>query len=113
MNFAVLATQNADGTVHQCVMWYAEDGKNLVMASKRYRRQCRNIAANPRVSVLIHDRDAPERYVHVQGTATLAADGARDLIERLSLAYTGRPHGNPEDHERIVIRVTPETVTIR
>jgi PPOX class probable F420-dependent enzyme len=111
--FAVLATRNLSGGVHQCVMWTGTDGDDLVMASKRHRRQVRNIMADPEVSVLLYRRTDPERYVHIQGTATLVPDGARDLIERLSLAYTGRPHGNNEDNERIVIRVTPETVTVR
>jgi PPOX class probable F420-dependent enzyme len=111
--FVVLATKDTGGTVHQCVMWAGADGDDLVMASKRHRRQVRNIAADPQVSVLLYQRARPQHYVHVRGTATLAAEGARELIERLSLAYTGTPHGNTEDHERIVIRVTPQKVTVR
>jgi general stress protein 26 len=84
-----------------------------VMAAKRYRRRCQNIAADPRVSVLICQRDAPQHYVHVQGTATGTPDGARDLIERLAQAYTGAPHAGDEDDQRVLIRVAPDQVRVR
>jgi PPOX class probable F420-dependent enzyme len=111
--FAVLATRDRDGTTHQCVMWVGLDGKDLVMASKRSRSQCRNIAADPRVSVLVYQRSMPQHYVHVRGTAIVTADGGTELIERLSRAYTGGPHGGGDENQRVVIRVTPERVRVR
>ena len=53
--FAVVGTKNADGTPHLAVMWYLVDADDIVVNSAQGRRKDRNLAADPRMSVLIED----------------------------------------------------------
>jgi PPOX class probable F420-dependent enzyme len=107
--FATLGTLGPDGAPRQCLMWATHDGDDLLLASKRGRRQVEDLARDPRATLLLFDPEDGRRYVELRGTTTIVDAGARDLIERLSLAYTGRAHDVPEDApgeaERCVLRV--------
>ena len=65
--FAVLSTINPDGSQHQCVMWVARDGDDLLMSTRRGRPQHRNLLADARASVLVYARARPTTYVTVSG----------------------------------------------
>lgn len=110
--FATLATIDADGRPRQCLMWVARAGDELLLASKRGRRQVANLERDPRATLLLFDAERPVRYVELRGRATVEDDGARELIERLSRAYTGRGHDGPADApgeaDRCVVRVRIE-----
>ncbi len=109
--FAVLAT----GERHQCVMWVGRDGDELFMVTKDFRRQARDVLADPRVSVVVYARNRPQHYIRVEGVATVDPDGASELMDRLAYAYTGRPHvvTNPaEEATRVVLRIHPEQVRV-
>ncbi|MDX6741426.1 pyridoxamine 5'-phosphate oxidase family protein [Actinocorallia sp. A-T 12471] len=109
--FAVLAT----GTRHQCVMWVGRDGDELFMVTKDFRRQARDVAADPRVSVVLYARDRPQHYARIEGVARVETEGAVALMDRLALAYTGRPHvvADPaQEASRVVLRITPEKVAV-
>jgi len=62
--FAVLAT----GERHQCVMWVGREDDELFMVSKEFRRQVRDVLADPNVSVLVYAKDRPQHYVLVYGS---------------------------------------------
>ncbi len=109
--FAVLATRERN----QCVMWVGRDGDELFMVSKDFRRQVRDVLADPGVSVLVYDRARPQHYVRVEGIATVETDGAAELMDRLARTYTGEPHviTNPaEEASRTVLRIRPERVLV-
>ncbi|MCO6006884.1 TIGR03618 family F420-dependent PPOX class oxidoreductase [Actinoallomurus purpureus] len=113
--FAVLATADPGGGLHQCVMWVGRTGDELYMVTKSFRRQCRNLLADPRVGVLVYSRDRPRHYVRVEGTATVSEDGATALAHRLARAYTGRDHevtDPAEEAQRVVVRIRPERVHV-
>jgi hypothetical protein len=57
----------------------------------------------------------PYVYAEIRGTAELAAQGAEELIDELSLKYTGKKYAefNPasaDDADRVIVRITPEKV---
>ncbi|MFD0689731.1 pyridoxamine 5'-phosphate oxidase family protein [Actinomadura fibrosa] len=109
--FAVLAT----GERHQYVMWAGRDGDELLMVTKRFRRQVRDVLAEPRVGVLLYARGRPQHYVRIEGVARVEADGAAELIDRLARAYTGRPHEvlvPAEEADRVVLRIRPRKVAV-
>ena len=74
-HFAVLATLNEDGSLHQSVMWYMLEKYNdvdiILMNTKRGRVKERNMRHNPHVSVCIEDEYS---YVTVSGTVELIDD---------------------------------------
>jgi PPOX class probable F420-dependent enzyme len=89
-NFASVATTNPDGSPQQTVVWLGERDGRVVFSTVRGRAKERNLLLDPRISVLVLDAEDPYRFVTISGTATLEDEGADDLINEMSLKYTGR-----------------------
>lgn len=67
------------------------------------------------MTVVVQPAAAPYTYAEIRGAATLTTEGGQDLIDELSLKYTGKPYAefNPasgQDDERVVVRITPRKV---
>jgi PPOX class probable F420-dependent enzyme len=84
--FAVVATKNTDGSPHLAVMWYLVDGDEIVVNSAQGRRKDRNLAADPRMSLLVEDG---YRWVRIDGLASIDHDQtkAHAYIRRLASRY--------------------------
>jgi PPOX class probable F420-dependent enzyme len=84
--FAIVGTKNADGSPHLAVMWYLVDGDDIVVNSAQGRRKDRNLAADPRMTLLVEDG---YRWIRVDGTARIDHDQsiAHGVIRRLALRY--------------------------
>ncbi|MGQ4514044.1 TIGR03618 family F420-dependent PPOX class oxidoreductase [Streptomyces sp. DW26H14] len=111
--FATVSTLLPDGGPHLAVVWIGRDGDDLVFATGADSRKARNVARDPRITVLLNPASAPYTYAEVRGTATTTAEGARELLDRLSLAYAGKPYaefagGNVGP--TVVVRITPGKV---
>ncbi|GAA4703297.1 PPOX class F420-dependent oxidoreductase [Streptomyces buecherae] len=116
--FVTIATIQPDGSPQLSVVWVKRDGDDLLISTTVGRRKEKNLAADPRVTVLVNPADAPYTYAEIRGTATVSTEGGQELIDELSLKYTGKTYAefNPrsgEDAERVVIRVTPRKVVGR
>lgn len=110
--FATLATVLPDGQPHLSVVWVARDGEDVLCSTVRGRRKERNLARDPRATLLCYPREQPYRYLEVRGRVTLTEEGARQFIDTLAERYTGsRPYtmDGPDD-VRVTIRLTPEKV---
>ncbi|MET8681934.1 PPOX class F420-dependent oxidoreductase [Streptomyces sp. NPDC004647] len=113
--FVTLATIQPDGTPQLSVVWAMHDGDDVLISTTIGRRKERNIRREPRVTVLANPADAPYTYAEIRGSGTLTTEGGQELINELSLKYTGKPYAefNPasaEDAERVVVRITPRKV---
>ena len=84
--FAVVGTINADGSPHLAVMWYLIDGDEIVVNSAQGRIKDRNLAANPRMSLLVADA---YRWIRVDGRARIEHDQGMTHadIRRLAARY--------------------------
>ena len=84
--FAVVGTKNPDGSPHLAVMWYLVDGDDVVVNSAQGRIKDRNLAADPRMSVLVEDG---YRWIRIDGRAKIEHDQAiaRADIRRLAARY--------------------------
>ena len=84
--YAVVGSKNPDGSPHLAVMWYVLDGEDIVVNSAQGRIKDRNLAADPRVSVMIADA---YRFVRVDGRVTIDHDQTRahEDIRRLAARY--------------------------
>ena len=69
--FAVVGTVNPDGSPHLAVMWYLLDGDEVVVNSAHGRIKDRNLARDPRLSLLVADG---YRFVRVDGSARIEHD---------------------------------------
>ncbi|MEE1942288.1 PPOX class F420-dependent oxidoreductase [Streptomyces sp. TRM 70361] len=114
--FVSVATVQPDGRPQVSPVWAKRDGDAVLICTTVDRRKTRNIERDPRVSVVVQDPDSPYEYAEIRGAATLTTEGGQELIDELSVKYTGKRYAdfNPaagRDAERVVVRVTPERVT--
>ena len=84
--FAVVGTTNPDGSPHLAVMWYLLDGDDIVVNSAQGRFKDRNLAQDPRMSVVVEDE---YRWIRIDGRARIEHDQAitREDIRRLASRY--------------------------
>ena len=84
--FAVVGTKNPDGSPHLAVMWYLLDGDDIVVNSRRGRIKDRNLAADPRMSVVVEDG---YRWIRIDGRVRIEHDQrvAQEDIRRLAARY--------------------------
>lgn len=54
-SIGVLATLDPDGAVHAVPLWYARDGETVVFATGGSSRKARNLARDPRGTLVLHD----------------------------------------------------------
>ena len=111
-NFVVVATSNTDGSPQTSVMWATHEGDELLLSTVQGRKKETNWLKDPRVSVLILDREDAYSYVEVRGAVSMSTEGGPELIQRLSQTYTGQSYAGDEgtDHVRVVVRVRPTHV---
>ncbi|WP_309138473.1 PPOX class F420-dependent oxidoreductase [Nocardia cyriacigeorgica] len=116
--YATIATVGKDGHPHLTVVWIMREGDDLLFSTTVDRVQGRNLARDPRVTVMINPPDRPYIYAEIKGSTTVTPDPERALPDKLSHKYTGKPYRefNPasvQDGDRIIVRVTPHKVTGR
>jgi PPOX class probable F420-dependent enzyme len=109
--YVTLATIRPDGSPRLTVLWVARDGDDLLLSTVLGRAKERDIARDPRVGVMFLDQRDPYAYIEVRGHAVLGEEGGDDLIDELSMKYTGQPYKWDDAHEvRLVVRIIPERV---
>ena len=110
--FAVLSTLLPGGQPQNHVMWVDTDGTNLIMNTEVHRRKYRNIAADPRVTVLLPDNENPYIFSEVRGRVTEEIRGprAREHIEELAQKYVGGPYPATIQSERVILIISPERI---
>ncbi len=116
--FATAATVGPNGQPHLTVIWLKRDGDDLLFSTTVDRQQGKNLARDPKITVLINPLDNPYVYAEIRGTATITPDPEKTLPDELSLKYTGKKYAefNPasvNDGPRIIVRVTPRRVAGR
>lgn len=111
-SFPTLVTVNSDGSPQSSLMWVTREGDELLLSTTRGRQKDKNLARDPRVSVLVPMTDPQQGYAEVRGRVEVTEEGGRELIDSLYNKYIGEgafPWDGPEA-VRIVVRVQPEKV---
>ncbi|MGW7817354.1 PPOX class F420-dependent oxidoreductase [Streptomyces puniciscabiei] len=113
--FIVVGTIQPDGRPQLSPVWVKRDGDQILFSTTVDRRKKKNLDRDPRVSVVVQDPEMPYTYAEIRGTAQLDTQGAKELIDELSLKYTGKKYAefNPasaKDADRVIVRITPEKV---
>ena len=88
---AVLTTMMVDGQPQSSLVWCDYDGECVCVNTTRERQKGQNMAANPRVSLLVVDPANTGRYIEVRGDVELVEDGALDHLDKLTREYTDHP----------------------
>jgi len=110
-NFATVATRNTDGSPQLSIVWIDWDGEYVLFNTAAGRVKPRNLERDPRVNVLVIDREDGYRWVAVRGRAELTAEGGDAHIDKLARKYTGKPWQPKPGEQRLVVRFRPEHVS--
>jgi PPOX class probable F420-dependent enzyme len=112
-NLATVVTLMPDGQPQALLTWIDTDGDELLVNTEPQRQRARNVARDPRVTVLIHSADDPWDWAEVRGhlTGTVEGQAARDHVDELSNRYTGHDYQNPIGPQgRIILRIAADKV---
>jgi PPOX class probable F420-dependent enzyme len=71
---AVLAAVRPDGRPHATPLWYGLDGDDVLISIGADTVKGRAIAAEPRVTLCVHEDKPPYSFVMVEGTAGIVTD---------------------------------------
>ena len=111
-NVGVVAALREDGTTHQTVVWVDWDGEHVLLNLNNFRSKLEHLQRDPRVSLLVIDRDNPFRWLSVEGKVEqITPEGAHEHIIRQAGVYLGRSeYPLKEGEERILVRITADRV---
>ena len=110
-NLATVVTLMPDGQPQAQLTWIDTDGELLLVNTEPQRQRVKNIARDPRVTVLIHSADDPWDWAEVRGHVvdTVGGQAARDHIDALSRKYLGTDYANPiGPHGRVILRIAAD-----
>jgi PPOX class probable F420-dependent enzyme len=111
-NVAVVAVLREDGTPHQSVVWVDWDGGHVLLNLTTTRKKLEYMRRDPRVSVLVLDRNNPFRWIGIEGkVAEITTGGAYEHIVRQAGVYLGKEeYPLKEGEQRVLVRIAPERV---
>jgi PPOX class probable F420-dependent enzyme len=111
----VVTTLQHDGAPQSTVVWVDVDDDGVSVNTAYGRVKPRNLARDPRISLVVVDPEDPYRWFKLAGTATLVDEGADAQIDRLSKKYTGRDvyASRRPGEQRVSVRITPDRILSR
>jgi PPOX class probable F420-dependent enzyme len=111
-NLATVVTLMPSGQPQALLTWVDSDGEHVLVNTEPQRQRSKNVARDPRITVLIHG-DNPYDWAEVRGhvVETVGGDEARRHIDELSRKYTGGDYANAIGPQgRIILKVAPDKV---
>jgi len=96
-NFAALTTLLPGGHPQTQVMWIDADGEHLLVNTEVHRQKFRNVEGDPRVTLMIWDKEDPYRFVEVRGEVVEKVGGWRR--ESTSTNYHKSTAAGPTKHK--------------
>lgn len=115
-NFCHIATIGPDGKPDVAVVWVDVNGEDVLLNSAEGRTWPENLRRDPRAHLTVVNSEDPYEYVSIDGRVVeVTHDGADEHIDKLAQKYFGQERypGRAPDEVRLLIRVKPETVSIR
>jgi len=108
-NFVHIASTLPDGAPHSVPVWATMEGDRIAFFTQPGSRKARNLAADPRVALSVVDHEDPYQMAQVRGRVveTVEGDAALEIMDRMSMRYTGRPFPH---RQGIALLVEPERV---
>lgn len=87
----VLTTMMPDGQPQSSLVWCDFDGECACVNTTRERQKGRNMAANPKVSLLIVDPQNTGRFMQIRGEVEIVEEGALEHLDHITRQYTSHP----------------------
>jgi PPOX class probable F420-dependent enzyme len=111
-NLATVVTLMPNGQPQALLTWIDTDGEHVLVNTEPQRQRARNVARDPRITVLIRgdgDYDWAEVRGHV--VETIGGEPARRHIDELSRKYNGHDYTNPIGPQgRVILKVAADKV---
>lgn len=110
-NYAVISTLMPGGHIQTQPVWVDSDGEHILVNTEIHRAKFRNISADPRVTVVVKNRDNHYNWSEIRGRVveTVGGQEARDHIDKLAKKYMGvDDYPNPIKSERVMLKIAPE-----
>lgn len=106
-NVGVVAALREDGTAHQTVVWVDWDGEHVLLNLTKTRSKLEYLERDPRVSILVLDRNDPFRWLRVEGNVVeTTTDGAWEHIVRQAGVYLGKEeYPRRPGEQRVLVRI--------
>lgn len=117
----VLSTMMPEGQPQSSLVWVDYDGSYILICTALGRRKCRNMQANPKVTLLVVDPNNTSRWIEVRGrVAEITTEGAIAHADMLAQRYTGKEHfyggvyeGEWQQYEtRVIVKIAPVRVAL-
>lgn len=105
-----VVTFHRNGSPQVTMVWMDVDGDEVLFNTAEGRLKPRNLRRDPRVIVSVQDRNNPQAYLLVHGTASLTEVGADAHIDKLAKRFLGTetyPYRRPGE-QRLIVRIKPE-----
>lgn len=112
-NLATVVTLMPDGQPQALPTWVDSDGEYVLINTEPQRQRARNVARDPRITVLIQSSTDPWDWAEVRGVVaeTVGGQAARDHIDALSRKYVGTDYRNPiGPGGRVILKVRPSKI---
>ena len=111
-NLATVVTLMPSGQPQALLTWIDTDGEHVLVNTEPQRQKARNVARDPRITVLIRGDDAYD-WTEVRGhvVETVGGEPAQQHIDELSLRYNGHEYRNPIGPQgRLILKVAADKV---
>lgn len=113
-NLATVVTLMPDGQPQALPTWVDSDGEYLLVNTEPQRQRARNVARDPRITVLIQADGNPWDWAEVRGhvESTVTGQEARRHIDELAKKYLGADeYPNPIGPQgRVILKVAADKV---
>lgn len=112
-NLATVVTLMPNGQPQALPTWVDTDGDHVLVNTEPVRQRAKNVARDPRITVLIQSGENPWDWAEVRGHVVEVVGGqiARDHIDALSQKYLGTDYQNPIGEQgRIILRIAPDKI---
>ena len=112
-NLATVVTLMPNGQPQAQLTWVDTDGEHVLVNTEPQRQRARNVARDPRITVLIRGEGDAYDWAEVRGhvAETVTGDEARTHIDELARKYTGKDYAAPIGPQgRVILKVAPDKV---
>jgi len=100
--------------------WFELDGNDVLVNTTRERAKGRNLARDPRATMLVVDPEDGSRWIEIRGDVDLVERGALEHLDLLTRRYTSHPryygHVYPaeraERETRVIARIHPRRINV-
>jgi PPOX class probable F420-dependent enzyme len=114
-----LTTLMPDGRPQSTIVWCNSDDQHILVNTAVGRQKPKNIARDPRVTIMAIDTTRPFRRMEIRGVVVESTEeGAVDHINQLAALYTGNnsyyggftPADLAQKETRIIHKIKPEHI---